>query len=46
MTEDNAPQNQQDEEISVEELDEVAGGAGDTNNGCNFVAGCGAAKPE
>ncbi len=44
MAEDNnTPQNQQDEEISVEELDEVAGG--DTNNGCNFVAGCGALQP-
>ncbi|MET0399637.1 MAG: hypothetical protein ABW277_22800 [Longimicrobiaceae bacterium] len=45
MAEDNAFQNQQDEELSVEELDEVAGGMGDTNNGCNFVAGCGASLP-
>jgi hypothetical protein len=46
MAEDNAYQNQQDEELSVEELDEVAGGLGDTNNGCNFVAGCGASRPD
>jgi hypothetical protein len=44
MAEDNALQNQQDEELSVEELDEVAGGA--VNNGCNFVAGCGASLPD
>ncbi|MET0399636.1 MAG: hypothetical protein ABW277_22795 [Longimicrobiaceae bacterium] len=44
MAEDNTLQNQQDEEISVEELDEVSGGA--VNNGCNFVAGCGASLPD
>jgi hypothetical protein len=42
MAENNAPQNMQDDELSVEELDAVAGGEGDVNNGCNFVAGCGA----
>lgn len=46
MAENNAPQNnplgRQDDELSVEELDLASGGTGDTNNGCNFVAGCGA----
>lgn len=48
MAENNAPQNQQDDDLSVDELDQVAGGqtiiingspgcGGDLNN----VAGCG-----
>jgi hypothetical protein len=40
MAEYNAPQNMQDDELSVDELDEVAGGVGDTVI-INSVPGCG-----
>lgn len=34
MAENNIPQNRQDDELSVEELEQAAGGDGDTNSGC------------
>jgi hypothetical protein len=36
MAENLTPQNQQDEELSVEELDEVAGGEGTNNCPCTI----------
>ena len=36
MAENNAPQNMQDDELSVEELDEVAGGEGTNNCPCTI----------
>lgn len=47
-TSDSDPKSPGTRPFQVEELDDaalegVSGGTGDTNNGCNFAAGCGVA---